>query len=73
MSIDTPSPAETRVLRLLVHGDGPTAIADLLGKSVETVNGQIRTMKLRAQVKTTKELVAMALERGWTARGYEPR
>lgn len=53
------SPAECAIMELLIKDYAPKEVAEELGKSTRTVEGQLHTVRLKLRVKTT---VAAAVE-----------
>lgn len=56
-SAPRPSPAELEVIRLAAHGLSYKAMADVLGKSVRTIENQLRQARLRLDAANLAELI----------------
>lgn len=59
------TPAETRVLTLLLNDMGPQQIADQLGVGIRTVRSQLSSLYAKAGVRNQRELVVLVLSQGW--------
>lgn len=53
------TPAERKVLLLMVKGSGYKAIAKQLGRSVHTVDHQLRSIRAKLKVRTNLQLIGM--------------
>ena len=54
--------AECNVVRLLVAGQRPADIAESLGRSVETIRSQIKSVQSKTQIRDTSALIRMMCE-----------
>jgi DNA-binding NarL/FixJ family response regulator len=64
LSQDSLTPAEVRVLRLIAEGNANKEIAARLTLSVETVNGQVRSVLSKLGAKDRTHAAMIALKRG---------
>jgi DNA-binding NarL/FixJ family response regulator len=64
LSQDSLTPAEVRVLRLIAEGNANKEIAAQLTLSVETVNGQVRSVLSKLGAKDRTHAAMIALKRG---------
>jgi DNA-binding NarL/FixJ family response regulator len=59
------TPTERKILQLAVEGLAQKEIALELGCTLRTVQAHFTSMRLRAKVRSTTQLAALAVERGW--------
>ena len=59
------TPTERKILQLAVEGLAQKEIALELGCTLRTVQAHFTSMRLKAKVRSTPQLAALAVERGW--------
>jgi DNA-binding CsgD family transcriptional regulator len=59
------TPAELRVLRLLLEGFCPKSIAQRLNLGIRTIRSQLSSLYAKTGARNQRELVALALNQGW--------
>ena len=59
------TPTERKILQLAVEGLAQKEIALELGCTLRTVQAHFTSMRLRVNVRSTTQLAALAVERGW--------
>jgi DNA-binding CsgD family transcriptional regulator len=59
------TPTERKILQLAVEGLAQKEIALELGCTLRTVQAHFTSMRMKAKVRSTPQLAALAVERGW--------